>query len=155
MTTRLLTFLIATLPIIEIRGAIPFGILSGLSPEEAFFWGTLGNIAPNFLILKFFGPVSSFLMKNSKYCDRFFTKLFEITRKKHSKKFEKIGAVFLVTFIAIPIPGTGSWTGSMIAWLYKIPYWKAMGLISLGVIGAGILVSLGVTSVIKVIEIFF
>lgn len=156
MSPELWTFFASMLPVTELRATIPTAIyLWNIDPLTAFTIAVIGNIVPNFFILKLLGPVSNFLMKHSKYCERFFTKLFEITRKKHTEKFEKFGAIFLITFIAIPIPGTGAWTGSLIAWLFKVPYWKAMGLISLGVIGAGILVTAGLTSITKILEIFF
>lgn len=156
MWAELWTFLIATMPITELRVSIPVAIKAfHLSPEEAFFWAVLGNIFPNFFILKFLGPITNFLRKHFQFCEKFFSKLFEITHAKHSEKFEKVGAIFLIIFIAIPLPGTGSWSGSLIAWLFKVPYWKAMGLISLGVIGAGIIVTAGFTSIFKIMEILF
>ena len=86
-------------------------------------------------------------MSKSKFFNRFFTYLFERTRKKHNGKFEKWGALALITFVAIPLPVTGGWSGALAAFVFGIPFKKALPLIFLGVIIAGAIVtglSLGV-----------
>lgn len=156
MLPELITFFSSMLPFTELRGAIPLAITTlGLTPREAFFWGVLGNIIPNFFILWLLGPISAFLMKKSKLCDKFFTKLFDKTRKKYHKKFEKYGYIFLLIFVAVPLPGSGGWTGTLIAFLFGASYWKAIGAISLGIICAGILVTLGFESIVKIAELYF
>ncbi len=149
-----LVFLTSMLPIVELRGGIPLGLLLNLPIEAAFVWAQLGNLFPIFFILKLLGPVSDFLIKHFKFFEKFFHKLFTLTRQKHSQKFEEWGAVFLVTFIAIPLPGTGAWTGALLAFLFNIPYWRAILLILLGNLGAGILISLGVGSAVEVAKMF-
>lgn len=154
MEPRLWTFFASMIPIIELRGTIPVAIqFWGLSPYEAFFWAVLGNIVPNFFILSFLGPVSKWLSKHFPFWKNFFEKLFEKTRHKHTETFERVGALFLITFIAIPLPGTGSWTGSLIAWIFNIPYWKAMLLVTIGVIGSGLLITAGYSSIIGLMNI--
>lgn len=69
--------------------------------------------------------------------------------KEHSRKFYRWGAVALIIIVGIPIPGTGSWTGSVLAFLFNIPYWKAIGLIFVGILIAGAImtgVSTGIIS---------
>lgn len=142
------------LPITELRGAIPFAIeVLGLSPWKALIWGILGNIMPNFFILALLGPVSNFLMKHSEFFKNFLGKLFEKTRKEHSKKIQELGYLFLIIFVAIPLPGSGGWTGSLIAFLFGIPYWHAISLISTGIVIAGVVITLGFESIMKIIEI--
>ena len=142
------------LPVTELRGAIPMAIhLFKLPPESAFFWAVLGNTIPNFFILWLLPPISNFLMKKSHRLNRFFTWLFDKTRKKHTKKFNEQGSISLILFVAIPFPGSGGWTGSLIAFLFGVRYWHAMGLISIGIILAGILVTLGFESIMKIGEI--
>jgi uncharacterized membrane protein len=147
---ELIVTMLATLPILELRGAIPVGKLLGLSMEASFFWAIIGNMLPIFFIMKFLDPVSKFLMKHSRWIDRVMTRLFEKTRARHSKKFEEAGAIFLIIFIAIPLPGTGAWTGALIAYLFNVPYWKSILLVFLGVLGAAVIVSLTVESVTQV-----
>lgn len=122
--------------------------------ESVFFWAELGNILIILLLLKAFGPVSGWLMKHSVWCKRFFEKLFNHTRKKHSEKFEKMGAVFIVMLVAIPLPGTGAWTGALLAFLFDLPYWKSIGLILIGNIIAGILITLGFGGAMEFTKIF-
>ena len=142
------TFIISMLPISELRGAIPVAIgVYNLNPAEAYFIAVVGNMVPVIFILKYINPVSKYLMSKSKFFNKFFTYLFERTRKKHNGKFEKWGALALITFVAIPLPVTGGWSGALAAFVFGIPFKKALPLIFLGVIIAGIIVtglSLGV-----------
>jgi len=144
LPAELIVVVVSAIPVLELRGAIPVGKLLGLTMEASFFWAIIGNMLPIFFIMKFLDPVSKFLMKHSGWFNRVMTRLFEKTRAKHSKKFAEAGAIFLIIFIAIPLPGTGAWTGALIAYLFNIPYWKSILLIFLGVVGAAIIVSLTV-----------
>lgn len=153
MPPELTTFFSAMLPITELRGSIPFAIqVLGLSPFEAFFWATLGNMIPNFFILLALKPISEFLMKHSRFFKNFFEKLFEKTHQKHSKKFQEFGYLFLVLFVAVPLPGSGGWTGSLIAFLFGVPYWHAVVLICSGIFLAGIFITVGFQSIVRIIE---
>ena len=69
-------------------------------------------------------------------------RILEKTRAKHSHKMEVMGDIFLVTFVAIPLPGSGAWTGVLIAYLFGIPYKKALTLISIGVFFSGVIIAL-------------
>ncbi len=155
LTAYLTTFFLAILPVSELRGSIPFAIqILKLSPLEAFFWSVLGNIVPVLLIMCLLGPISNFLMEKSKFLNCLFTGLFEKTRQKHTKKFAELGYLFLVTFVAIPLPATGGWTASLIAFLFGVPYLRAVGLISLGIVISGIIVTAGMESIIKILRFF-
>jgi uncharacterized membrane protein len=147
---ELIVILLSASPILELRGAIPVGKFLGMPLEAVFIWSIVGNMLPIFIIMKYLDPVTRFLIRKSKWFEKFFTRIFETTRKKHSKRFEEVGAIFLVTFIAIPLPGTGAWTGALISHLFNIPYWKSILLIFLGVVGAAVIVSLTVESVNQV-----
>jgi uncharacterized membrane protein len=149
MIPELTVFFSAMLPITELRGAIPLGFLLGLPAEAAFLWAYIGNLIPCFFILWALGPISQFLMRHSKFFDKFFTKLYERTHDKHKDALEKYGPIFLIIFVAIPLPGSGGWTGSLVAFLFGISYWKAMSLIAIGIAIAGMIITLGVTGVIS------
>ncbi len=148
ISPELATLLIAMLPIAELRGAIPMAVgVYHLSPLAAYFLAVIGNIIPVIFILWLIDPISGFLMKKVKLCRRFFSWLFERTRANHSHKFEKWGALALITFVAIPLPMTGGWTGALAAFVFGIPFKKALPLISLGIMIAGVIVlgmSLGI-----------
>ena len=147
LTPEITTFFTSMLPGLELRLGIPLGISLGLTPIQAFIIGTLGNLIPAFIILKLLNPITELLIKHSKLMDRFFTALFDKTRNKHSKRFAQYGKVFIIFFVSIPLPGSGAWSGSLIAYLFGVKYWQAIALISLGVIIAGILVTTGFGSI--------
>ena len=147
-TPELATFIISMLPVSELRGAIPVAIgVYGLNPLQAYLIAVVGNIVPVIFILKYIDPISKYLMSKSKFFNKFFTYLFERTRRKHNGKFEKWGALALITFVAIPLPVTGGWSGALAAFVFGVPFRRALPLISLGIMIAGVIVtglSLGV-----------
>lgn len=143
--------LIAAIPIAELRAAIPAGLsIFNLSWPSVLIFSVLGNILPLPFILFLLEPLSKILQKKSKWFNKFFTWLFERTRHKFYEHHAKWGDLALVIFVAIPLPMTGAWSGAIAAFLFGIPFWRALLLISLGVIIAGIIVtalSLGVISI--------
>ena len=139
---ELATLLLAMLPVTELRAALPLAYFSfNLSIFEAFFWSVVGNMIPVFFLLWLFPPLSKWFRERVKWIDRLLTWIFERTRRKHDKKFMRWGSLALIVVVAIPLPGTGAWTGSLAAFLFGIPYKKALGLIFLGVLLAGVIVS--------------
>ena len=151
ISPEITTFLVAMTPVSELRGAIPLALsVYKMSWQQAFIWSVLGNIAAVILVLLLLEPISNFLSKRSPLCSRYFSWLFERTRKNHTKRFEVWGALALIAFVAIPLPMTGGWTGSVAAFVFGIPFKKALPLISIGVVIAGVivtLVSLGVLAI--------
>ena len=148
---QLATFLIAMLPIAELRGSIPVAMGAfKMSWWQAYIFSILGNILPLIFILKWLEPVSQYLSKRSKICDRFFKWLFDRTRRKHSQRFARWGSFALVTFVAIPLPITGGWTGSVAAFVFGIPFKKSLPLVTLGVLIAGVIVTLASLGVISI-----
>lgn len=140
---QIATMIIAMLPIAELRVAIPVA-LGGykLSVVSAFFWAVLGNFIPAVIILKFIGSVANWLSEKSNLMNKFFKWLFARTRGKFNGNYLKYGEIALVIFIAIPLPMTGAWTGSLAAFLFGIPPKRAVWLVLLGIIGAGIIVTI-------------
>lgn len=137
-------FIISALPLGELRAAfilVAMGVFK-LSLPETFFWAVLGNIISVGILCRILDPLSHFLMKHSKFFNRFFTRLFEKTRHKHSDKIQKWGALALVIFVAIPLPLTGGWTGAVIASVFGIPFKKSFPLVSAGVLIAGLIMVL-------------
>lgn len=141
MSEQFITFLTAMLPILELRGAIPLGILKlGLSAKEAYILSVVGNLVPVIPILLFLKSTSRFLRKY-RWGDRFFTWLFAHTRRR-SQLVEKYESLGLMLFVAIPLPVTGAWTGSVAAFLFGIRLRYAFLAITLGVLLAGVIVLL-------------
>lgn len=148
---ELATVIISTLPIAELRGSIPIAItLYNLDPIVAYVLSVLGNMIPAILILVLLGPLSGYLIERFSWAKRFFEWLFERTRRKFSGKYEKWGYIALILFVAIPLPVTGVWTGSVAAFLFGIPKKIAFGLIFLGAAIAGVIVSLATLGLISI-----
>jgi len=140
---QLATFLIAMIPISELRAAIPIGIkIYHLSIWSAYLWSVLGNLLPMILIVLILQPVADFLSRHFRIFHKFFEWLFEHTRKRGEKKFEKWGefAVFILT--ATPIPLLGGWTGPLAAFVFNIKLKKSIPLVILGCMTAGMIVTL-------------
>jgi len=134
-------FLIAMLPVGELRLAIPIAIQHyNMSIASAYFFSVLGNLAPVLLIIFFIEKVSSFLSHRYGIFNKFFKHLFEWTRKKHSRKFEIYEELALILFVAIPLPITGGWSGALAAFVFDIPPRKSIPLITLGLLVAGVIV---------------
>jgi uncharacterized membrane protein len=149
------TFFLAMTPVGELRAALPVALtVYQLNWLVAYFISVLGNLVPVVLLLLFLEPTSGWLSRKSNFFRKFFSWLFERTRKKSHSKIKKYGYWALIPFVAIPFPVTGGWTGSVIAFLYQIPFRIAFPLISLGVIIAGAIV-LAATQTGIVIEKYF
>jgi len=143
MWNTLYTFLLAMTPIGELRLAIPVGLaVYNLNELWVYFVSVAGNLVPVVLLLLFLGPVSKWFSDRVNFCHNFFQNIFEKTRQKHTAKIEKYGFWALAFFTAIPLPITGGWTASLVAFLFDIPFKKALGAISLGVAVAGLIVLL-------------
>ncbi|MDA8097252.1 MAG: small multi-drug export protein [Clostridia bacterium] len=149
---EILVMLIAAMPVSELRGAIPFaqGVL-GMPSETAFLWAVLGNILPAVLLLKYLGLLSEFLSRNCTRCRSFFNWLFARTRRK-SEPIQRYGYLGLLLIVAIPLPATGAWTGSIAAWLLGLPIGKSLAAVIGGILIAGVLVSLAVNGTLSVLR---
>jgi len=133
-------FLIAMIPIFELRGAIPIGVLSyDLPLWKVFPIAIAGNMVPIFFILLFFDLVTKLFFKVP-FLKKILEAVFARTRRKGEmiEKYEEIG---LMLFVAIPLPVTGAWTGSLAAYLFGLKFWKSILFIFFGVLIAGFVVS--------------
>lgn len=142
MTFRncLWVFFISMVPIIELRGAIPVGFGLGLPLWLNFLLCVVGNFLPVPFILLFIRKILAW-MKNVKHLDKIALWL-ERKAQKHSGKVMKGVASGLFLFVAIPLPGTGAWTGALVASLFDMRMKYALPAIFLGVVVAGVIMSL-------------
>ncbi len=141
LSAEIKTFLLAMTPIGELRLAIPVALTAyGLSPLSAYLISVAGNLTSVFLILTFLGVASRWLSKHSYFFNRFFAVLFAKTRSDHSIRVKKYGLYALIVFVAIPLPITGGWTASLMAFVFDIPFRKAFPMIAAGVMIAGVVV---------------
>lgn len=136
----LITFLMAMVPVVELRGAIPYGVIAGLSVHTAFILAVLGNLAPIPFLVVFTRKVFEWLRTKSAGLDRFVRKMEDKADQKKDivQKYEFFGLMILV---AIPLPGTGAWTGALVAAMLDMRLKRAMPAIIVGVIVAGIIVT--------------
>lgn len=135
-------FLLSIIPMGE-RTSIPVGIvIYKMDPILVLFISVLGNITAVFLILILLGFISSYLSKKSYLFNRFFAWLFTKTRDKHYDLIERYGIYALAVFVAVPLPFTGGWTGSLIAFVFGVPFWQAFLSIGIGILIAGSLILL-------------
>ena len=130
--------LTAALPIIELRGAIPVGISLGLSPIHATLISLLGSMIPVPFILFSIRPIFNYL-KTTKIFKKLIHKLTDKSMSK-SGKIQKYGAWGLLVFVAIPLPGTGVWSGSLAAALLDMRFKWAFPAILVGNIIAAVII---------------
>lgn len=139
----LATFIISMIPVIELRGAIPIGVSLGLSHAEAMGISIIGNMLPVPFIILFIRPIFRWMTKKSGKLARLAEKL-EAKAEGKWDKIHRYQFFALTIFVAIPLPGTGAWSGALIAAVMNMRLRNALPSILLGVLIAGILVS-GIT----------
>ena len=135
-----MTCLISMVPVIELRGAIPIGVGAGLSPWVAIGVSIVGNLVPVPFIIIFIKKIFAWLRKVSCKLDGLVTGLEKRAEKK-SETVQKYAFWGLFILVAIPLPGTGAWTGALVAAMLEMPLKKAFPAILLGVLGAAVIVS--------------
>lgn len=148
MSTEFKVIFTAALPIIEVRGAIPVGIALGMSPIHATLIAFLGSIIPVPFILFGIRPIFNYL-RTTKTFKKMINKLTSNSMAK-SDNIMKYGYWGLFIFVAIPLPGTGVWSGSLIAALLDMRFKYAFPAILLGNLIASIaimILSFGFVSV--------
>lgn len=139
----LAVMVLAMLPILELRGSIPLGRqIWGMSVWEAFGWSVIGNMVPIPFILVLLGPVTAWAERHWDWLHRFLNRLYDHTRRRHTERFERLRDLALITFVAIPLPVTGAWSGALAAFVFGVPWRRALLLILAGVLVAGVIVSI-------------
>ena len=134
----LLTIGISAAPVFELRGGIPLALSLGFSPAGAFGLALLGNLAVVPLLLWGFRWAESTFMR-WRFTRQILEWVFARSRRK-GKWIQRLGPIGLVLLVAIPLPGTGAWTGAIASRLLGIPVKKSLLWIAVGVVIAGILV---------------
>lgn len=140
LSPDVVVLVIATLPVVELRGAVPVGInLFGLPWYRAVILSIIGNMLPIFLIILLLNRVV-LLLSRFRLFRRFFDWLFARTRRRSElvRRWEFWG---LAMFVSVPLPVTGAWTGSMASVLMGLRYWRSVLAIFIGVVVAGAIVT--------------
>ena len=155
MVDYIISFFIAMVPLIEIRGAVPYGLAKGLDPVILYPVCILGNMLPVPLIFFFARKVLEW-GKDKKVIGKFFTFCLEKGHKGGTKLQEKAGrglywALFL--FVGIPLPGTGAWTGTLASSILDMDFKKSSVAAMAGVVLAGIIMGLVTAGILSIIGI--
>ena len=145
----IMTMAIAAIPVVELRGAIPAGAAAGLDPWLACVAAVIGNLLPVPFIILLVRQVFDWLRKRPFFAP----KIDALERRAHLKgrmvrKYRLLG---LVLFVAVPLPGTGAWTGALVAAFLNIRLRHALPAITLGVLVAGGIVTLMTLGVIHLL----
>ncbi len=141
VSPQIITFLISMIPLLELRGSIIVaGSILRLPFFETFIAAVLGNMLPIPFILLFIEKIFSWMKKVNGL--KKFPDWIEKKAMKKSEQIEKYGYLGLFLFVAIPLPGTGAWTGSLLAVLFGMKPKKSLLFIFFGVLTAGIIMSL-------------
>lgn len=144
------TTLVSMVPIIELRGGVPFGTALGLSPGQALGAAIIGNMLPIPFIIVYIRRIFYWMRRRSPRLNRLVDKL---EKKAHLKgqKVTKYKYIGLWLFVAIPLPGTGAWTGALAAAFLDMPLRKALPSIFLGVITAGLIMTFATGVVVSTV----
>lgn len=143
----LLAFLVSMVPLIELRGGVPYAVLMGLDYWTALVICVIGNMLPVPIIYFFARKVLEW-GRDKKYIGKFFTYCIEKGERGGQKLTAKAGRgglfVALMLFVGIPLPGTGAWTGTLAASFLNMGIKSTSLAVSLGVVIAGVI--MGVVS---------
>ena len=149
----LISFLISMVPLIELRGALPYALASGIPTLPAYVVCVIGNMLPVPVIFFFARKVLEW-GKDKPHIGPFFTWCLEKGHKGGEKLKQKAtskGLFFaLLLFVGIPIPGTGAWTGTLAASILDMDFKTSVTAVMLGVILAALIMGLGSLAVIRI-----
>ena len=135
-----MTLFISMVPVIELRGAIPIATAHGLNLWAALVVSVIGNLLPVPFIIIFIRKIFAWLRKKSVKLNQLVIRL-ETRAEKKSEIVQKYAFWGLFVLVAIPLPGTGAWTGALIAAMLNMRLKRALPAIALGVIVAAIIVA--------------
>jgi len=156
MKNYILVFLISMVPLIELRGAVPFAVALDMPILPSYIIAVVGNMIPVPFIF-FFARKLLEWGKDKRYIGSFFTWCLEKGEKGGRKLTSKAGRgtfLALLLFVGIPLPGTGAWTGTLAASILNLDFKKSIAAVMCGVILAGIIMLLTSYGVVGAINLF-
>ncbi len=145
----IMTVLVSMLPVVELRGGIPFGVAMGLNLPMAVIASVIGNMLPVPILIMFTRRVFEWLKRKIPKLNKFINAL---ERRAEEKKtiVERYSFWGLLILVAIPLPGTGAWTGALVAAVMGMRLKKSLPAIFCGVLVAAVIVSLVTLGVISI-----
>lgn len=142
--------LLSALPITELRASLPIALFYyDLPLSQAVLLSILGNIIPLILVFLLFSPLLSFAKRRSPGLHHLIENHLRRLEHRHAQKYQRWGAVFLLIFVAVPLPGSGVWTGSILAVLFGMKPSLSIPAILIGLLcsaGIVLLLSFGIVS---------
>lgn len=137
----ILTLLVSMIPVVELRGGIPFGVAAGLPVWAAYLAAVIGNLLPVPFIVVYIRRIFMFMRQHMPRLNSLVDKMEQKAHLKSASvlKYQYLG---LAIFVAIPLPGTGAWTGALVAAFLDMRLKKAMPSIAGGVLSAGLIISI-------------
>ncbi|MBI9100677.1 MAG: small multi-drug export protein, partial [Spirochaetaceae bacterium] len=135
------TALLSVVPISELRGAIPFAVTQGIHPVTAYFFAVFFNALVGPIVFIFLNSFHKLFSRMNWYT-KIFDDFVEKTRHKVEDKINRFGYWGVALFVAIPLPITGAWTGTLGAWIFGLKKRKTILAVILGVCISGLIVSL-------------
>jgi len=143
ITSYFYVFLWSITPLVELRASIPLGFFKfELSIYESVFISVLGGMFVAFVLLLILPFCIKIIEQYIPILQKPLHKILSKTQQKHSEKIQTLGEFFLVILVAIPLPGSGAFTGSLVAYIFGIKFIRAFTLISIGIIFSGIIVGI-------------
>lgn len=139
--TELVILFTSMIPISEMGASIPLAKAMGLSAEAGFFWSLIGNTIVSIILLTSLPLILKIIFKISPKFHDWFQKHLKKIHHRHSEKFNQIGLSLITLLIILPIPGTGTYTMSLLAFLLELPFKASLISILIGNIILGLLIS--------------
>ena len=136
-----LTVLFSMIPVVELRGGIPFGVAAGLPVWAAFLAAVIGNLIPVPFIVVYIRRIFQWMREKMPDLNRLVDRLEDKAHLK-GRRVNKYKYLGLAIFVAIPLPGTGAWTGSLAAAFLDMPLRRAIPSVIAGVLVAGLAISI-------------
>lgn len=149
-TNEVIIFIISMMPLIELRGSIPVGLVMEISPMTVFLLTFPASLIPAPFIILLIKKIFEWLETPSKFFERLIERIIRRNNDKHRVKIDKYGLLGLLIIVAIPLPGTGVWSGSLAAALFDFKFRPALLVIIIGNLIAAILILLIAMSAISI-----
>src|SRR5688500_18611406 len=142
----LVVFVLAFLPVLEVRASIPVGLLYyKMGVPEVFLLSFVGNLLV-IPVLHFTLPVAELIARKWAAFSRLLDNVFAFTRRKHSKKTERIEEASLFAIVALPLPGAGTWTAMLTAYVFGLAPSKTWPVVCLGAVVECVIITVVVVS---------
>ena len=142
--------LMSAVPFTELRLTIPLAIALCIEPLKAFFLACTGNFLPIIPLLLLLEPMTKIIAKIP-ILDKILNSIITRTRSK-GEQVEKYGALGLLLFVAVPLPGTGVYSAAILAFLFGIRFWYSFISLTLGMLVAGVVVTLASAGIMEIAQ---